>query len=229
MQENWWGVDAVPAIASEPEQDETGKQPFNDAQAPLMWVETDQTAPMVKGVKPIKHVEAPHVAGQNRQPDTLPFTPWHLFEFATGDIANCFGDEFSVYQGRIPPRTPCGDLQLVTEVVSVEGKRHDLKKPSRCIAHYQVPTDAWYFAKNTHENYMPYSVLMEISLQPNGFISGYMGTTLAYPEKDLFFRNLDGNGELLKDIDLRGKTIVNDSKMLSTKHGGWQHYSKLQF
>ncbi len=208
------------AVNESVQKDETGKQPFKNLQAPLMWVETDGAAPMVKGVKPIKHVEAPIAAGQNNTPDSLPFTPWHLFEFATGDIAKCFGDEYAVYHGRIPPRTPCGDLQLVTEVVAVEGKRHDLKKPSSCLAHYQVPDDAWYFSKNTYPDYMPYSVMMEIALQPNGFISGYMGTTLVYPEKDLFFRNLDGTGELIKDIDLRGKTIVNDSKMLSTSMAG---------
>jgi 3-hydroxymyristoyl/3-hydroxydecanoyl-(acyl carrier protein) dehydratase len=67
---------------------------------------------------------------------------------------------------------------------------------------------------------MPYSILMEISLQPNGFISGYMGTTLQYPDKDLFFRNLDGRGKLLKQIDLRGKTITNKSVMLSTSQAG---------
>ena len=67
---------------------------------------------------------------------------------------------------------------------------------------------------------MPYSLIMEIALQPNGFISGYMGTTLKYPEKDLFFRNLDGSGDLLKQIDLRGKTIVNKSALLSTTMAG---------
>jgi len=80
--------------------------------------------------------------------------------------------------------------------------------------------DAWYFTKNSHESWMPYSLIMEIALQPNGFISGYMGTTLKYPEKDLFFRNLDGSGELIKHMDLRGKTIVNKSVLLSTTMAG---------
>lgn len=206
-----------------PEVDETGKQPFNNVDAPLMWVETDHNAAPIKGVKPIKHVPAPMAndkALQNRTPDTVPFTPWHLFEFATGDIGKCFGEKFNVYHGRIPPRTPCGDLQLVTQVKEINGERFDLKNPSSCVAEYVVPEDAWYFTKNSHPNWMPYSILMEISLQPNGFISGYMGTTLKYPEKDLFFRNLDGRGTLLKQIDLRGKTIVNQSKLLSTSVAG---------
>ncbi|NRA42837.1 MAG: beta-hydroxydecanoyl-ACP dehydratase, partial [Pseudomonadales bacterium] len=205
------------------ELDENGKNAFANVNAPLMWVESDTSAALIKGVTPIKHIAAPEAsdpARQNRVPDTLPFTAWHLFEFATGNISNCFGPEFDVYQDRIPPRTPCGDLQLVTQVIDVQGQRGELKKPSSCVAEYEVPHNAWYFSKNSHQHWMPYSVLMEISLQPNGFISGYMGTTLQYPDKDLFFRNLDGRGTLLKHIDLRGKTITNKSVMLSTSQAG---------
>ncbi|GAA0819566.1 beta-ketoacyl synthase N-terminal-like domain-containing protein [Colwellia asteriadis] len=200
--------------------DERGIVPFKNAQRPLMKVMSDHLAPKNKGVTPIQHFEAPFVAGQNRVPNTAPFTPWHMFEFATGNISNCFGPDFDVYQHRIPPRTPCGDLQVVTQVVEVIGERLDLKNPANCIAEYFVPADAWYFSKNSHNNWMPYSLIMEIALQPNGFISGYMGTTLKYPEKDLFFRNLDGSGDLVKQVDLRNKTIVNKSVLLSTTMAG---------
>ena len=200
--------------------DERGIKPFVHVDRPLMRVESDLTAATNKGVVPIKHFQAPLMQGQNRTPDSVPFTPWHLFEFATGDISQCFGPDFDVYQGRTPPRTPCGDLQVVTQVIDVQGERMDFKTPSSCIAEYFVPKDAWYFTNNTHQDWMPYSLLMEIALQPNGFISAYMGTTLKYPDKDLYFRNLDGHGELVKRIDLRGKTIVNKSVLLSTSMAG---------
>ncbi|WP_076408093.1 beta-ketoacyl synthase N-terminal-like domain-containing protein [Shewanella sp. UCD-KL12] len=189
--------------------------------APLMAQIPDLTKAPNKGVIPISHVEAPITPDYpNRVPDTVPFTPYHMFEFATGNIENCFGPEFSIYRGMIPPRTPCGDLQVTTRVIEVNGKRGDFKKPSSCIAEYEVPTDAWYLDKNSHQAVMPYSILMEISLQPNGFISGYMGTTLGFPGLELFFRNLDGSGELLREVDLRGKTIRNDSRLLSTVMAG---------
>ncbi|WP_372882052.1 beta-ketoacyl synthase N-terminal-like domain-containing protein [Psychromonas sp.] len=210
----------VKKIGNEIIVDERGINPFKDVQRPLMRVESDFSAHREKGVVPIKHFEAPFVAGQNRVPDQAPFTPWHLFEFATGDITKCFGPDFAVYKGRIPPRTPCGDLQVVTRVVEVKGQRLDFKNPASCIAEYYVPEDAWYFTKNSHQNWMPYSLIMEIALQPNGFISGHMGTTLKYPQKDLFFRNLDGSGTLLRQIDLRGKTIVNKSVLLTTSIAG---------
>ncbi|WOT06091.1 beta-ketoacyl synthase N-terminal-like domain-containing protein [Shewanella youngdeokensis] len=202
---------------------QTPKQGYQPASvnAPLMAQIPDLSQAPTKGVIPMSHVEAPITPDYpNRVPDTVPFTPYHLFEFATGNIENCFGPEFSIYRGMIPPRTPCGDLQVTTRVIEVNGKRGEFKKPSSCIAEYEVPTDAWYFDKNSHASTMPYSILMEISLQPNGFISGYMGTTLGFPGLELFFRNLDGAGELLRDVDLRGKTIRNDSRLLSTVMAG---------
>lgn len=204
--------------------DERGIFPFKHAERPLMRVESDLNAAQNKGVIPIKHFQAPFVISQNRVPDQAPFTPWHLFEFATGNISYCFGSDFDIYneagKKRIPPRTPCGDLQVVTQVIDVQGQRLDFKNPASCVSEYYVPEDAWYFTKNTVDNWIPYSIIMEIALQPNGFISGYMGSTLKYPEKNLFFRNLDGSGELLKQIDLRGKTIVNKSVLLSTSMAG---------
>ncbi|WP_299490448.1 beta-ketoacyl synthase N-terminal-like domain-containing protein [uncultured Shewanella sp.] len=189
--------------------------------APLMQKIPNMHASLNKGVRPLTHYPAPMMAGSpNRQPDTLPFTPFHLFEFATGDIEQCFGPEFAIYRGLIPPRTPCGDLQLTTRVIDIKGTRGELNKPASCIAEYDVPEQAWYFTKNNHQASMPYSILMEIALQPNGFISGYMGTTLGFPGEELFFRNLDGKGKLLLEVDLRGKTIVNHSHLLSTVIAG---------
>lgn len=189
--------------------------------APLMSHESCPDSQPIHGVLPVRHVPAPVTPDYpNRRPDTAPFTPWHMFEFATGDIENCFGPDFAAYRGLIPPRTPCGDLQLTTRVTQVIGQRGDFKSPASCIGEYEVPPKAWYFSENSHPAHMPYSILMEIALQPNGFISGYMGTTLGYGDTELFFRNLDGKGTLLRRLDLRGKTISNDSRLLSTVKAG---------
>jgi 3-hydroxymyristoyl/3-hydroxydecanoyl-(acyl carrier protein) dehydratase len=61
---------------------------------------------------------------------------------------------------------------------------------------------------------MPYSVLMEIALQPCGFLGAYLGITLQYADRDdLFIRNLDGFGIMTGFQDWRGKTIENKSIM----------------
>jgi PfaB family protein len=144
------------------------------------------------------------------------FTKYHLVEFATGRIANCFGEEFAFYDNRQPPRTPNGDMQLISRVLETKGTRMDFKNPSSVVAEYDVPEDMWFFRQSSYPSLIPYSMLMEIALQPNGFISAWTGTTLISPDTDFCFRNLDGEGTILRPIDLRGKTITNRSELLST-------------
>jgi hypothetical protein len=156
----------------------------------------------------------------NTVPDTLPFTWYHFNEFSTGRIAHCFGEEFAVYDERTPPRTPNADLQLTTRVTEIVGERHNFKTETYAVAEFDVPEGSWFFTGNNDESLIPYSIIMEIALQPCGFISAWVGTTLKFPDTDLYFRNLDGSGDLVNEIDVRGKTIVNKSTLLSTTAAG---------
>ncbi len=153
------------------------------------------------------------------------FTDEQIVHFATGDIEACFGPEFAIYKQppakagdppRRPPRTPNGYLQVMHRVLSVEGERHDFDNTTKCIAEYDVAQDVWFCTENSYPSFSPYSMLMEIALQPNGFLTSHIGSTLLYPDCNLYFRNLDGRGRLIKEVDLRGKTIENRSTMYST-------------
>ncbi len=143
-----------------------------------------------------------------------------VWEFALGDVDKCFGSDFSIYKGRSMQRNPNGDFQLVSRVYDLMGTRMEFDKPMSLVSEYDVPEDAWYFLDNSHPANMPYSVLMEIALQSCGFLSTHSGAILSFPELDLCYRNLDGNGTLLSNPDLRGKTIVNEVELLSTVSSG---------
>ena len=157
------------------------------------------------------------------------FDPGDLGEFATGDIAKCFGPAFEIYRDRQPPRTPNGDLQLISRVLEVTGQPGDFRHPSSVVSEYDVAPDAWFCVENGWPAILPYSLFMEIALQPCGFISTYMQTTLLIPEKDLFFRNLDGEGTLGALPDLRGRTIVNRSRLVATAKAGGSIIQKFAF
>jgi len=153
------------------------------------------------------------------------FTEEQIVHFATGDIEACFGPEFAIYKQppvkagdppRRPPRTPNGYLQVMHRVMDVEGKRHDFENTTKCTAEYDVAQDVWFCTENSYPSFSPYSMLMEIALQPNGFLTSHIGSTLLYPDSNLYFRNLDGRARLIKEVDLRGKTITNKSTMYST-------------
>jgi PfaB family protein len=138
--------------------------------------------------------------------------------FALGDMTECFGPDFDIYKGRKMSRQPNSDLQLISRILSVDGSKGDFSKEVPIIAEYDVPEDAWYYLQNSNVT-MPYSMLMEIALQPCGLLGAYMGSTLQFPEKDLYLRNLDGDGEtfaLPTGTDFRGKTITNKSVLVSS-------------
>jgi len=138
--------------------------------------------------------------------------------FALDSLSKCFGPEYAVYDGRTVSRQPNTDLQLISRVLRIDGERHHFKQPSTIIAEYDVPENAWYYRQNS-TNTMPYSILMEIALQPCGLLGAYLGSTLQFPDKNLYFRNLDGTGEMLDlphGTDLRGKTITNKAVLVSS-------------
>ncbi|MEM8907107.1 MAG: PfaB family protein, partial [Bacteroidota bacterium] len=138
--------------------------------------------------------------------------------FALDDLSKCFGDEFAVYDGRTVSRQPNTDLQLISRILRIDGNRHQFKKPSTVYAEYDVPQQAWYYEQNNYLT-MPYSILMEIALQPCGLLGAWLGSTLQFPEQNLYFRNLDGTGEMLDlpmGTDFRGKTIHNKAVLVSS-------------
>ncbi|MBU3914020.1 3-hydroxyacyl-[acyl-carrier-protein] dehydratase FabA, partial [bacterium] len=137
-----------------------------------------------------------------------------ITEFAVGSLTKCFGPEYAFYDGKKGPRQPNGDLQLVTRVMELTGTRHNFKEVSEIVTEYDVPADAWFFQQNSCP-VAPYSILMEIALQPCGFLSTYMGVTLIYPDLELCFRNNASDATLLQNIDIRGKTITAKAKMTS--------------
>jgi len=138
-------------------------------------------------------------------------------EFCLGSVAKCFGEEFKIYDnGTVKSsRMPNTHLSLVSRVIEVKGQRHQIKEGSTILTEYDVPLDPWFYRQNSCET-VPYSILMEIALQPCGFLSAYLGTTLLYPDRSLYFRNLDGEGIIFKDVDIRGKTITNYSTLISS-------------
>ncbi len=160
-------------------------------------------------------------------PHAVLLNEYHITQFALGPVYKCFGDEYKVYEGRELSRQPNTDLQFISRVRDIEGQRHIFTNKPVIVAEYDVPADAWYYTQNAAPE-MPYSVLMEVALQPCGFLGAYLGSTLAASEKDLFFRNLDGDGEMLRQVDLRGKTVTNRACLVShTSLGGTvlQRYS----
>ncbi|MGB3475597.1 MAG: beta-ketoacyl synthase N-terminal-like domain-containing protein [Mycobacterium sp.] len=108
-----------------------------------------------------------------------------------------FGPLFEKFDSpRKAARLPGPPYHFMSRVTELVGETGVMKAGAEVVVEYDVPSDAWYFAENGaaggHET-MPNAVLMEVALQPCGWLASYVGCPLD-GEADLFFRNLDGTG-----------------------------------
>ncbi|MFF9329337.1 beta-ketoacyl synthase N-terminal-like domain-containing protein [Streptomyces sp. NPDC014776] len=140
---------------------------------------------------------------------------FHMAHAAKGDLAIAMGPEFEIYADSRAPYIPNGDFLFVDRVMQLEGTRGTLKRGAVMVTEYDSPEDAWYYADNGGP-VMPNCVYMESSLQAAILLGYYLGATLPYPQEQFSIRNLDGRATLLKDVDLRGKTIQHRSTLLSS-------------
>ena len=141
------------------------------------------------------------------------FTEDHLRAFATGDVVEAFGPAYARYRGRRVPRLPNGDLLCVSRVLAIDGTPGKVTPGATLVSEFDVPFNGWFYRDHAT---LPLSILMETALQPCGVLSTYLGSMLPYPEGDFYFRNLDGEGDLLRVVDARGRTIANRVILLSS-------------
>ncbi|MGL4421990.1 MAG: type I polyketide synthase, partial [Gemmataceae bacterium] len=95
---------------------------------------------------------------------------------------------------------------FLDEITQVQGPPFQLTTGARCTADYAVPADAWYFAANRGPR-MPFSVLLEVALQPCGWLAAYCGSALTSPV-DLAFRNLGGKGTQYRPVTPQTGTLT---------------------
>ena len=122
-------------------------------------------------------------------------------------------------------RLPGPPYQFLDCITAVKGEPFVLKAGAGCEARYAVPRDAWYFAANRSEN-MPFSVLLEVALQPCGWLAAYCGSALTSPE-DLSFRNLGGKGTQFRAVTPSTGTLTTAVTMTSVSNSAGmiiQHY-----
>ena len=134
--------------------------------------------------------------------------------FTTGDHRLCFGDTFFGFGDRRIPRLPNGDLQFIDRVIHIEGQPEQILEGSTLVSEFDLPDQAWY--KNGSSSSLPHVSIMELALQPCGFLSAYMGTIKGRESQDLYFRNLDGEGTLFSWPESPDKTITNRVRLLSS-------------
>ena len=142
-----------------------------------------------------------------------------ILAFAVGKPSKAFGDPYKVFdKERIIARLPGPPYSFMNRVVSVDPQAWVLKPDGWIEAEYDVPPDAWYF-KADRSSSMPFCVLLEIALQPCGWLAAYLGSALR-SEKDLKFRNLGGNAVLNRIILPEEKRLTMRTRMTKVSEAG---------
>ena len=137
--------------------------------------------------------------------DGVPLGYASLLACAWGKPTDGLGPMAEAFVGaRRGPRLPGPPYHFMSRISAVEGPYRGMAVGSAVAAEYDVPDEAWYFADNA-ERTMPAAVLMEIALQPCGWLGCYVGSPVQI-DAELLFRNLDGDVRFLREV--RPGTLV---------------------
>lgn len=159
---------------------------------------------------------------------TVLFDQDSILAFATGKPSAAFGDRYRVFdKERVIARLPGPPYQLLDRVVAIENcVQWQLQAGGRIRAEYDVPAEAWYFAANRQAD-MPFAVLLEIALQPCGWLAAYLGSALT-SDTDLSFRNLGGTATRFLPATANTGTIVTEVTITDVARSGGmiiQHFN----
>ncbi len=136
-----------------------------------------------------------------------------LLACAWGRPSEAFGVAYRAFDGtRRLARLPGPPYQFMSRVTRLEGDMGAMREGSAVEVEYDIPPDAWYFAANGAAT-MPFAVLLEAALQPCGWLATWAGSPLT-TERDLSFRNLDGDGRLLAEV-LPGARVLRTRAVLT--------------
>ncbi|MBI5209964.1 MAG: type I polyketide synthase [Elusimicrobia bacterium] len=141
------------------------------------------------------------------------FGPERILAFAVGKPSDAFGERYKVFDGeRVIARLPGPPYQFLDRITGIRDCRPwELEAGARIEAEYDVPPDAWYFRAN-RQAAMPFAVLLEVALQPCGWLGAYLGSALRSPT-DLSFRNLGGKAVVHEDVLPDAGTLTSDIKL----------------
>ncbi|MDD2804879.1 MAG: beta-ketoacyl synthase N-terminal-like domain-containing protein [Elusimicrobiales bacterium] len=140
--------------------------------------------------------------------------------FAVGKPSEAFGDKYRIFdEGRVIARLPGDPYKFLDRVVKIENCRQwELKAGGYIEAEYDVPPCEWYFKSGAQKS-MPFAVLLEVALQPCGWLAAYLGSALT-SETDLSFRNLGGTAVQYAEVMPDAGILVTKVKITKVSQSG---------
>jgi acyl transferase domain-containing protein/3-hydroxymyristoyl/3-hydroxydecanoyl-(acyl carrier protein) dehydratase len=152
-----------------------------------------------------------------------------IVQFAEGKPSLAFGQAYLPFDSeRRIARLPRAPYKFLDRVVEINQPAFVLQAGDWIEAQYDVtalaasspsgaPSD-WYFAAN-RQPAMCYAILLEVALQPCGWLAAYCGSALRSPE-DVKFRNLGGTATLYHEVYPEAGTVRIRVRMSRVSEAG---------
>jgi len=133
-----------------------------------------------------------------------------LLACGDGAPSHAFGRMYEALdaQGRAP-RLPQPPYHMMSRVVSVSTRPNAPQAGASVVTEYDVPEEAWYF-EDGGNGMMPFAVLLEVALQPCGWLGSHGGFALLGGE---CFRNLDGEATIDRNVGAIAQRILVEARM----------------
>ncbi len=142
-----------------------------------------------------------------------------ILAFAQGLPSQAFGDKYKIFdQERQIARLPRPPYFFVDRVLVADHPQWKMQPGGWIETEYDIPENAWYFDANRTET-MPFCILLEIALQPCGWLAAYAGSALESQER-LHFRNLGGKACLSQEITRNSGTLTIRIRMTDVSKAG---------
>ncbi len=140
--------------------------------------------------------------------------------FAIGKPSEAFGEPYKIFDSaRVIARLPGPPYQFLDRIVDIQSCRpFEMKAGGEIVSEYDVPPNEWYFNSNGQKT-MPFAVLLEIGLQPCGWLASYVGSALTSPI-DLSYRNLGGTATQFIDVGPDVGTLTTKVKLTKVSKSG---------
>ena len=163
------------------------------------------------------------------QPDTpILYDKQSILAFGSGKPSEAFGAPYGIFDEgeRRIARLPRPPYQFLDRVSAVEGEPFVMQAGAKVTTHFDVRPDHWYFGSNRQRE-TPFAVLLEVALQPCGWLAAYVGSALT-SEDNLRFRNLGGEATQLARLTAGDDVITTRVELTSVSASGGmiiQHYT----
>ncbi|MCP3874531.1 MAG: SDR family NAD(P)-dependent oxidoreductase [Desulfobacteraceae bacterium] len=147
------------------------------------------------------------------------FSKKSILAFAQGNPSEAFGDKYKIFdKERQIARLPRPPYFFMDRVLKADHPQWEMRPGGWIETQYDMPKDEWYFSANRTDT-IPFCILLEIALQPCGWLAAYAGSALESNDR-LHFRNLGGKATFIKPLSRHSGVITIRAKMTDVSKAG---------